>query len=253
MGKLIRFFNAMWAMMYNFFFCYFFDRPRRVSFVNSVVSFQERQRLSASFPSLEFTDIFSGSPALDLQFQNFSCLGGNVAFAELAILAAIVKTTEPRTLFEFGTYDGNTTLQLALNTPDDGIIYTIDLPPDNLNPKLRLDPGDRIFMGGAIPGQRFKGTAAEGKIHQVLSDSAAYNYSFLEHKVDFVFVDGAHSYEYLKNDTQHALSMLAPKGLIVWHDYLVWNDVTDFLNRLSKSLPLIHLKATSLVLYKAPH
>jgi predicted O-methyltransferase YrrM len=201
---------------------------------------------------MEFTDIFPGSPVLDLQFEDFACRGGNVAFTELAMLAAIVKTAQPHTLFEFGTYDGNTTLQLALNGPDDAIVYTIDLPPDNLSPRLRLDPGDRIFMGRATVGQRFKGIAAERKIHQVLSDSAAYDYSFLEGKVDFVFVDGAHSYEYLKNDTQHALTMLAPKGLIVWHDYLVWNDVTDFLNRLSKSLPLIHLKGTSLVLFMAP-
>jgi hypothetical protein len=250
--KLARLRHGLWAMVYNFVICYFADRPRRVAFVNSVLSFHKRQQLGKTFPSVEFTEIFPATEPLRLTFERYSYRGGNVSFSELGLLAAIVKSTKPRTIFEFGTYNGNTTFQLALNTPEDTLIYTIDLPPGNGSTRLRLDSGEHPLGGSLRAGERFIGTSAEKKIRQILMDSAVYDYSPLRGKIDLIFIDGSHSYEYIQNDTQHALEMVAPRGFIVWHDYMMWNDVTDFLNRLSKSLPLIHLKGTSLVLYIAP-
>jgi predicted O-methyltransferase YrrM len=251
MRKLIRLFNGIWAIIYNFFFCYFVDRPRRVAFVNSVLSFHKRQQLSKIFPSAEFTDIFSATEPLRITFERYAYRGGNVSFSELGLLAAIVKSTKPRTIFEFGTYDGNTTLQLALNAPGDTLIYTIDLPQGVQKMKLRVSQGDEVIAGDRPSNRRFNGTAFEHKIRAIYDDSATYDYSVLKGKVDLVFVDGSHSYEYLENDTQHALGMLAPGGIILWHDYMVWNDVTDYLNDLSRRLPLRHIRSTSLVVYKA--
>jgi hypothetical protein len=64
-----------------------------------------------------------------------------------------------------------------------------------------------------------------------------------------VFIDGAHSAEYLENDTALALRMVRPGGIIVWHDYMVWNDVTTFLNAFSLRHTLQHLAGTSLVVH----
>lgn len=36
---------------------------------------------------------------------------------------------------------------------------------------------------------------------------------------DFVFIDGAHDYESVKYDTALAHALLAPGGIIAWHDY----------------------------------
>lgn len=36
---------------------------------------------------------------------------------------------------------------------------------------------------------------------------------------DFIFVDGAHDYESVKYDTALAHTLLAPGGIIAWHDY----------------------------------
>jgi len=247
--KLIRLWHGTWAILYNFVLCYFFDRSRRVAFVNSVLSFHERQRLAEGFPSIEFTDLFPELHALALKFKDFSYRGGNVSFGELAILTTIVRSMSPRTIFEFGTYDGNTTLQLALNAPSDAIVYTIDLPANDQKTRLRIDPGDRSLLRTVTPGERFIGSSVERKIQQILADSAIYDYSPLKRKVEFIFIDGSHSYEYLQNDTERALEMLAPGGIVLWHDYMVWNDVTDYLNQLSRRLPLKHIKGTSLVAY----
>jgi predicted O-methyltransferase YrrM len=36
---------------------------------------------------------------------------------------------------------------------------------------------------------------------------------------DFIFIDGAHDYNSVKADTELAHSLLAPGGIVVWHDY----------------------------------
>ena len=249
--KLRRFLRGAWSILYNFMLCYFVDRPRRVEFVNSVLSFHERQQLASTFPAVELTDLLPSVALSELRFENYSYRSGNVSFGELAVLAAIAKCVRPRILFEFGTYDGNTTLQLALNAPDDCVVYTIDLPPQNKVTRLRLDSGDREIIESVSPGERFREAPSAKKIVQIQSDSATYDYSSLKGKVDIVFVDASHSYEYVKNDTKHALAMLAPRGIILWHDYMVWNDVTDYLNELSKRLSLMNIKGTSLVAYRA--
>jgi len=251
MRKLSRLLRGIWSIFYNFIICYFVDRSRRVAFVNSVLSFDERKALGERFPSRDFSEIFPSHDSLELRFDNYFHRSGNVLFTELALLGAIARTICPKIVFEFGTFDGNTTLQLALNTPEDAVIYTLDLPTNSQGTRLRLDSGDRQMMGTVQVGERFIGTSAEKKIHQILSDSAAYDYSSLRGKVDLVFVDGSHSYEYLDNDTKHALELLDPGGVIVWHDYMVWNDVTTYLNQTSKRLRLVHIKGTSLVVYRA--
>ena len=48
--------------------------------------------------------------------------------------------------------------------------------------------------------------------------------------MDFIFVDGAHSYDYVKNDSQKAWQMLRSGGIVAWHDCRVADpDVVKFL------------------------
>ena len=48
--------------------------------------------------------------------------------------------------------------------------------------------------------------------------------------MDFVFIDGSHAKDYVKNDTEIAIKLLRDnKGVLLWHDYGVWKDVTNVL------------------------
>lgn len=58
---------------------------------------------------------------------------GNVSLLELLILNHIVEQQAPATVFEFGTFDGRTTLNFAANAPDSTRIYTIDLPRSQID------------------------------------------------------------------------------------------------------------------------
>ena len=240
----------MWAFLDNFVVRYFTNRPRRVAFVNSVLAFDRREDLKHIFPTLELTQIFPGMGSLDLKFESFEYQEGNVSFAELAMLAAIVRIVKPRSVFEFGTFNGNTTHQLALNAPPDCMLYTIDLPAGEKRTRLSLDRGDRDLLGSVAVGKRFTGSPAAGRIHQLLSDTATFDFAPFEGKIDLVVIDGAHSRDYIKHDTRQALRIRSAHGVLLWHDYMVWNDVTDYLNELCSQLELIHIKSSSLVIHR---
>ena len=52
---------------------------------------------------------------------------GCVRFVELLFLALLLRHTIPQRVFEFGTLQGRTTLNLALNLPETSRIFTLNL------------------------------------------------------------------------------------------------------------------------------
>ena len=37
--------------------------------------------------------------------------------------------------------------------------------------------------------------------------------------MDLIFIDGGHTYELIKNDSELAFQMISKNGIIFWHDY----------------------------------
>src|SRR5947209_8904661 len=71
---------------------------------------------------------------------------GDVSLAELAVLASAAAATRAGDqIIEIGTFDGRTTLNLAVNAPSKYRILTLDLPPDAA-PKFELAPGERAYV-----------------------------------------------------------------------------------------------------------
>lgn len=155
---------------------------------------------------------------------------GNVSFTELQYISKIVKYYKPKTIFEIGTFDGRTTLNMALNAPQ-AEIYTLDLPKQEIaKTKFRVKTGDLEFINKNQSGIRFFGTDVGNRITQIYADSAQYDYSKFENNIDLVFIDGSHTYEYVISDTLAAMKLLRnKKGVIIWHDY-GWYEVIKALN-----------------------
>ena len=153
-----------------------------------------------------------------MQLRESYAVDGNVTLTELVVLASIARKYKPRTIFEIGTFDGRTTINLAANSPD-ATVHTLDLPPGH-HTRLEVKPGDDKYINKPASGARFRGTDCESRIVQHYGDSATFDFSPFEGQVDMVFVDGAHSYEYVKSDSQRALRLLrGGRGVILWHDY----------------------------------
>jgi len=250
-GKFKRSIRGGAAIVDNFVVAYFTDRARRVKFVNSVLGFAAHERMKARFPTVELPPDLADTAQLTLTSSRLSHTPGNVSFPELCTLVALARTRSVHRVFEFGTFDGNTVFHIALNTDDDCQIFTVDIPPGT-TPLLTQDAGDVAFRTERSRGYRWQGTDAARKIHPLLSDSARLDVSPYRRTMDLVFIDGAHSSEYIRNDTALALEMTRPGGLIVWHDYLAWNDVTTFLQEFSARHQLYHVAGTSLVVHQVP-
>lgn len=198
----------------------------------------------AELPSKHLNDLID--PHTETLLSNCFVREGNVTLQELLTICLLVKKHQPKNILEIGTFDGNTTLNMALNAPDDAHVHTLDLPPQ---PKSQLAVEDRDvkFINDKKKLQRkYLGSRVESKITQHLGDSASYDFDQFG-QIDFAFIDGSHVYEYAKNDTEKVLENLSPTGAILWHDYKsTWLGVTSYLDKLSKTLPIVHIKGTTL-------
>jgi predicted O-methyltransferase YrrM len=177
---------------------------------------------------------------------------GNVSLDELAFMCALAHKNKPLIVLEIGTFDGNTTLQLALNTPPETKILTLDLPTATES-KAGNDPADDKYIESSRRlSCRFLASTVSHKITQCYGDSTTYDFANFtgDGRPQFIFIDGGHSYQCVRNDSEKALAILDQNGIIVWHDYTAeWPGVFTYLVELSSKLPLVHIAGTSLVIH----
>lgn len=182
---------------------------------------------------------------------------GNISLYELVAICRLVSDHGSERLFEIGTFDGRTTLNLAANAPPAARVFTLDLPREALNDtELRVEESEKIFIEKETSGARYRGTECERKITQLYGDSATFDLSPFYNGIDLVFVDGSHAYEYVLSDSTRALGLLRNgKGVVLWHDYGIWDGVTRALNQLYQRegdfARLRRIAGTSLVILEA--
>jgi predicted O-methyltransferase YrrM len=162
------------------------------------------------FPSIDYSAILNDS--YEFGFRIFPGVGASITLTEGAALAALIKLSNAKRVFEFGTYKGVSTTQLALNLPTDGMVFTLDLPEDHpvyiSYSQLASETGMKMLVPPDL----------NHKVTFLKEDSAVFDTTPYRGTMDLVFVDGYHSYEYVKNDTEKGLEMLRPGGVIAWHD-----------------------------------
>jgi hypothetical protein len=159
---------------------------------------------------------------------------GNVSYLEVFAVNSLVAFYRPKMMFEIGTFDGRTSLNMANSSPSDSIVYTLDLPASQIDSAaLPISSFDRNYIDKEISGSRIAGQDCAAKIIQLSGDSATFDYDAFWGKMNFVLVDGAHTYEYALSDSEVARRLLGDnEGIILWHDYGNCEGVTRALNHL---------------------
>ncbi len=192
----------------------------------------EPYRPKPVLPQLQVTELVPDGESIHILQP--AGIFGNVTPFELIVINKLVRALKPERIFEIGTFDGRTTLNMAANAPHSAIVYTLDLPESEVaSTELAIALGDERYIKKDASGSRFRGTMHEGTIRQLLGDSAKFDFSPYRGQIDLVFVDGAHSRDYVLNDSLRALEMLPEGGgVILWHDYGDWDGVTLALNEL---------------------
>lgn len=183
---------------------------------------------------------------------------GGTSDGEAWILAVLAKTS--RTLFEFGTCTGKTAYLWARNAPKDARVVTLTLAPGELT-DYRTEADDDTkdvsyaLRESAYSQFMYSGTDVEHKVEQLFGDSKTVDVSAWAGQCDLVFVDGSHAYSYVVSDSNKALELVRPGGLVLWHDYNGPRHspgVFRALNELAERLPLVRIKGTALAAYRRP-
>lgn len=207
-------------------------------------------------PPVSFEQFFAGRErARPVCLYDFIPRDGNLDVKDMVFVCKCVSLFEPRVVFEIGTFDGNTTLQIAGNAPPSTTVHTLDLP-DNVQGSAvaKIDPSDAAYIDRkATFKRRYLDTPFEGKVVQKFGNSLEVDFAAVldGKKADLVFIDAGHSYECVRSDSEKALRVLSAGGLVIWDDYTThWPGVYAYLNELSRNLPLLRVTDTRLVVYR---
>jgi predicted O-methyltransferase YrrM len=133
---------------------------------------------------------------------------GSGSASEMMALATLAAAWGPAHVLEFGTNDGASTWHLWANSPPDCRLTTLDLPAGT---KVEGSSDSDLQGIGSRPY-----LPDDPRVRLVEIDSRAWEPD--TPGVDFCFIDAGHTYECVKNDTEKALKVLAPGGLLLWHD-----------------------------------
>ena len=183
---------------------------------------------------------------------------GGTSDAEAWILAVLARRA--RLMFEFGTCTGKTAYLWARNSPPEAQVITLTLAPDLVASYRREFTDDASDIEFALKESThtdflYSGSPVAAKVTQLFGDSKTFDVSPWAGRCDVVFVDGSHAYSYVVSDSERALELVAPGGLVLWHDYAGPRHapgVYRALSELAQRLPLVRLEGTTLVAYRRP-
>jgi predicted O-methyltransferase YrrM len=131
---------------------------------------------------------------------------------EIRGLYDIIKALQPRYVCEIGTDKGGTFYLWCKSSSDDAVLVSIDLPS-----RKRYSPARRRLY-------RHFGKSKRQALHFIASDShqpatlELVRRAVGEHPLDFLFIDGDHTYEGSRQDYEMYAPLVRPGGLIAFHD-----------------------------------
>jgi predicted O-methyltransferase YrrM len=159
----------------------------------------------------------NGFPAVDLlcltdnfneTVETFSFLGGGSMPTDIILLQILAKKFNNCTYFEIGTWRGESIINVSNYAKTS---YTFNLPKKEI---LKFKLGEKYANLHGI----FSKT--NSKIIHLEGNSFNYDFSKLNKTFDLIFVDGDHSYQGVKNDTEKIFKhLIHENSIIVWHDY----------------------------------
>jgi len=176
---------------------------------------------------------------LDYSFDaHRACLRPLQIRAEIQQLLQLLHSHQPRRILEIGTANGGTLFLFSRIAAPDCHLISLDLPGGEFGegyPVWKMP----LYRSFALPGQRIDllradshDTSIPPRIQQLLGENE---------KLDFLFIDGDHTYAGVKSDFDMYSPLVRPGGIVAFHDIAQHKSddcqVTDYWNELKKSHP----------------
>jgi predicted O-methyltransferase YrrM len=176
---------------------------------------QQAEACIAALPAIELPELTSGATNVRIRLPSARDRHPwSLGVAEQLILQTLVQARHCRTAFEIGTFNGGTTRLIAEALPDEGEIWTIDLPPAQFSATQAPEDFEASDVGAA-----YRDSPSASKVTQLFGDSLRFDFTPYAASADLVLVDGGHEYEHGVADTATALSLVKPGGVILWDDF----------------------------------
>ena len=138
---------------------------------------------------------------------------------QIMVLLAVAVAEQPKEVLEIGTFMGHTTRALAENLPS-ATIHTIDLP-ESFTPEedrvTDIPKDDLHLIRRRAVGQEYRGAPCEVHIRQHFGDTATWDFAQAGSPT-FFFIDGSHTYEYCKSDSEKCFDLTDGPAVFLWHD-----------------------------------
>jgi SAM-dependent methyltransferase len=170
----------------------------------------------------------------EVRFRNCPLGAWSTPVVDVYVLIKAALGFESTRILELGSYRGETARLLAENTPATTRICTVDVHPDH--------------------GAAYKDTPLASRIDRKVGEIRPELFA-RDEKFDFIFVDAAHDYASVVNDTEVAFQLLTDQGVMLWHDYRFdgyfhgMAGVPEALKLFSAKYPIVSLSATTLALH----
>lgn len=187
-------------------------------------------------------------PRSRVSFPIYATGEGGMSPTETMIIGTVTRLLNPKRIFEIGTFNGSTAATMLLNIPSESVVYSLDLPPDKDGSYLPID-SDRALVSNRQIGRRVYEFGLQSNFKQILCDSMEFVPEPYRNTIELGLIDGAHDYTHVKNDTEKMAEMMAPNGLVFWHDYGGqgrFRDLAIFLEDLGTKIELFRIEGTML-------
>lgn len=205
-------------------------RPR----IEAALSALDKGRLK--LPVINLAALFEDFSTQPITLRDLPTGPWSSPVADVVMLAKIAMCHRPKRILEIGSFRGYTAKLLAEHTPPDAKIVAFDRNPQH--------------------GAAYRDTPLAAKIERRVGemDQGAFA-ADPRSSFDLIFVDADHRYAAVKRDTDIVLPLLAPDGILVWHDYANWgrfsqlNGVPEVLHEMARAHPVVAVGGSWLAAY----
>ncbi len=171
-----------------------------------------------SIPEVKLETILNGiEPVVALSVAKNE--SGRMPLDQAISLLSVLVKEQPKEVLEIGTFNGHTTSLMAQNL-ENAIIHTVDLPEDfssEVDTLKDIPKDDFHLISKREVGKEYKNKRFSHRVVQHFGDSAVWDFKEAGNPT-FFFIDGSHTYEYCKSDTEKCLELCKGKGTFLWHD-----------------------------------
>ncbi len=168
-----------------------------------------KESFERAFPQLIFRQIrmVDLMDSDEVRIAPYAFLSGSSLATDFAVLQLLCRKYQVKDYMEIGTWRGESAANVA---PYVDSVTSFNLGDEQLL-SLGLDKNyvdSHRFFSKDIP-----------NIQHVFGDSQSFDFDQLNKKFDLIFIDGDHSTEAVRRDTEKMFSLLKnEQSIIVWHD-----------------------------------